>query len=507
MDSDPHIHNGKAPLPPQQLLSESTAPKALRDDDLDWPRSPAETATLPEPNGGSPTPLESSEEAFSSQSPPGGSARSQHRFENYSDLSAGSTPAKVRQRKPVTRASIFSSNRGEPKGGSSLPGQNSEDQLEARISSILTKFPGQIRLKSGPESDAHEILPSNISPGRKRPFFRSPGTKSIKTPPALSSSALTLTPAHSKKSTPRTQEGDPGIKLYHLHQPGADVPIKLFVRLVGEGGERVMVRIGGGWADLAEYLKEYAIHHGRRSTSDGRFEIQGLPQSPLANPSSGSAGFPSSPISPNSRPSSSSGRVGYAWHPSPKLKRYSFGSEPAGPETAPMTPANLSRDFRSSEPVTPGSIESSKSSYLIRPSSRLSSTTDDDSPSFGLGLAGPKTRRTAVSPSKQAWVDGMVDQARKASGEKRPGLRGVGVDTGDFGDLGRVGSTKRVFMRMRKDRVRSESGSASAYGNTATVGAKSELGAGTGAGAGAGNGTGAEAEAGAEFASGTGSGI
>ena len=489
-DSRPQSHNGEAPLPAQHASQEPTGPKDLQDDEVYSPTVPTKIKSLPESTDSPPTPPASSEQAMHSQRQPGGSARSQHRFESYSDLTPGSTPAKIRQKKPGGRTGIFSSGKNNgPKDHSGLPPPNSEDQLEARISSILTEFPGQFRLKSGPESDAREILPANISSPRKRPFFRSPGTNSMKTSPGSSSPALTLTPAHSKKSKSHVQDGDPGIKLYHLHQPGADAPIKLFVRLVGEGGERVMVRIGGGWADLAEYLKEYAIHHGRRSISDGRFEIQGLPQSPSAPPSSSVAGYPSSPTSASSRPSSSSGRANHGWPPSPKPKRSSFGSEPADSETAPMTPANPPRPFRPSNSVTPGSIESSNPSYSHRPSSRLSSTTDDDSPSVGLGLAGPKARRTAVSPTKQAWVDGMVDQARKASAEKRPGQRGAGVDTGDFGDLGKVGSTKRVFLKMRRDGIRSGSGSGS--GTTAAAASASPSVAGAGAGAGAITGAGA----------------
>ena len=37
-----------------------------------------------------------------------------------------------------------------------------------------------------------------------------------------------------------------------------------------------MVRVGGGWADLGEYLRQYAEHHGRRTISEGKFEILGL---------------------------------------------------------------------------------------------------------------------------------------------------------------------------------------------------------------------------------------
>lgn len=485
-DLEPRHHKSESCLPAQLLFPESAISKdAVKDYVDDWLVSPTEIKTLPGSINGSSIPSEGLiEQASPAQNSLEGSVSSQHRFETYSDLSPGSTPAKVRQRKTAGRLGIFAGGRNNANERPNSPLKNSEDRLEARISSILTEIPGKIRLKSGPEDDAREILPSGKSSGRKRPFLRSLATKSIKTSPGLSSPALTLTPAHPKQSTSRAQDGDPEIKLYHLHQPGKDAPIKLFVRLVGEGGERVMVRIGGGWADLGEYLKEYAIHHGRRSVSDGRFEIQGMPQSPTTTSSSGVAGFPSSPTSSSSRPSSSSNHIS---QPHSKPKRHSFGSAPSDPSHAPVTPANPPRAFRSFEPVTPGSVESNvSSSYPLRPSSRLSSNTDDDSPSVGLGLAGPRSRRTVVSPTKQAWVDGMIDQARKASAEKKkPSFKGTKAGVEDFGDLGRVGSTRRVFMKVRKDSARGEarvesgsgSGSGSRSGSVSGVGVEAEVGA------------------------------
>ena len=63
-----------------------------------------------------------------------------------------------------------------------------------------------------------------------------------------------------------------------------------------------------------------------------------------------------------------------------------------------------------------------------------------------LGLAGPKTRRTDVSPNKQAWVDGMLDQARKASTERKKS-----TGSGDFGYMGKVGQTRRVFFKAKAE--------------------------------------------------------
>ena len=318
-----------------------------------------------------------------------------HRFEQVSDLGLGSTPVKTIEKK--------TNQPYEDDSASSLttaPASNSsksvEDQLEARISSILTSIPAHIRLTSGPEPDAPEI--TRFSP------FQSPKTPTSR-PPALrfnrtqtSSPTMTLAPAQPKTSKTKSQNGEPEIKLYHLHQAGKDVPIKLFVRLVGEAGERVMVRIGGGWADLAEYLREYATHHGRRAVSDGRFDIQGPSSSPLA-----------SQVSPSSRPVTPSS-TGTA----PAMKRQQI--TPAGQFDTPHTPA--------SDPS-------------LRPSSRTSWTPEEqDSPS--LGLAGPKTKKVDISPRKQAWVDEMLDQARQGGAEQ-------------FGDIGKVGATKRVFLKSKTE--------------------------------------------------------
>src|SRR5204863_3483799 len=118
------------------------------------------------------------------------------------------------------------------------------------------------------------------------------------------SPSFTLAPAYAKNPRPRAKGGNPDIKLYHLHRSSGEAPIKLFVRLVGENGERVMVRVGGGWADLGEYLKEYATHHGRRPVTESKVEIQDIAPK-LSSISSGSASYANGRSTPVSRPGSS----------------------------------------------------------------------------------------------------------------------------------------------------------------------------------------------------------
>ena len=374
---------------------------------------------------------ENTKKVVSAGDPPSLLSRSHHRFEIVSDLSSGSTPVKLRRRKP---ANVMKANKDSRKNSSHIISptpKNTEDQLEARISSILTEIPGQIRLKSGPELDAPEVLPLDLL-GRDSLQSQGPRTKLSRSHSSVHSPRLTLAPANSKTSRSRGQDGDPEIKLYHLHRSGTEMPVKLFVRLVGESGERVMVRIGGGWADLGEYLKEYAVHHGRRSLLNGKFEIQGLPQSQSLALNLNRARSSSPPTSPLSRPGSSSSRA-----ESSQTSRRLLGSAGSFPDVdPPRTPTNPI--FRSYEAATP-STDSPAS--LLHPPSGLS-LTDEDSP---LGLAGPRTRRKDVSPDKQAWVDGMLDQARKASAEKKKGAEG------EIGDLGKIGGTRRVFIRSRTE--------------------------------------------------------
>lgn len=332
------------------------------------------------------------------------SKKTRNRFEDVADAAPGTTSGRIRQRRKSD-----STTPSKPKSQQSSPLKPSAEQLEARISSILTEIPARIRLASGPEPDAKEVL----RPGLGAFSLQAPAAH--QTPPRLTraqtsvpSPSMTLAPAQPKNSQTRFG-GDPEIKLYHLHQAGRDAPIKLFVRLVGEAGERVMVRIGGGWADLGEYLKEYASHHGKRSVSDSRYAFQGVPSSPIT---SSPAGF----SAPNSRPTSSSA---------------------LDASTTPMTPEQATPRFFE---ATPGSIPSIAP---LRPGSRPSSA-EDDSP---LGGAGPKGKQAVISPRKQAWVDGMLSQARKAGAEKGRGY------PADVGDIGRVGGTKRVFLRSKTMRL------------------------------------------------------
>lgn len=257
--------------------------------------------------------------------------------------------------------------------------------------------------------------------------------------------------------------GNSEIKVYHLQAPDRDKPIKLYVRLVGED-ERVMVRVGGGWADLGDYLKEYAIHHGRRSASD----TKGLADSKVLTPSEvlnssprlrfddislRSSPAPSSPVADIPiRADSPSSRA-----PPPALANRKVrgpGSNLAV-NSLQASDGNLFR--RKTDALTPGvpgsersvSMTSVKSGTFVDDEDDVDSglRSEDGSPSVGLG--GPR-RNVELSPTKQAWVEGMLNQASRQASVEKDKEKEKERERAKFGDLGKIGGTRRLFMRGKK---------------------------------------------------------
>ncbi|ORY06226.1 hypothetical protein BCR34DRAFT_571449 [Clohesyomyces aquaticus] len=322
---------------------------------------------------------------------------------------------------------------------------NSVEDLERKISDILTTIPAHIRLTSGPEADAREIKAGKVTHKGSKGYLRA--SRSIS---GMKSPELTLSPAKqdfdsanaaSGRRSAAAPRGDNDIKLYHLTQPGKEHPQKLYIRRVGENGERVMVRVGGGWSDLGEYLRHYAEHHGRRAVSEGKFEILGLEvRNQEASP----------------RPESAMSK---------RDRRLSGG--PRSPTSTPQKAAGVSiatEEMNTNVPgitTTPAAI-SSETSAPSTSSSRHSWTGNE------VGLAGPKAKKLDLTGEKLEWVEGMLNKARTASGnfpsgptrsehtpkdshtdraESRSESRTGNRQKPNFGDLGKVGGTKRVFMK------------------------------------------------------------
>jgi hypothetical protein len=326
---------------------------------------------------------------------------------------------------------------------------NSAEELERKISDILTTIPAHIRLTSGPGADAPEVKPTRgLAAKGSSSYLRA--NRSVS---GLKSPELTLSPAKNefdstvtgRKSAAATRT-DNDIKLYHLTQPGKEQPVKLFIRRVGENGERVMVRVGGGWADLGEYLRQYAEHHGRRTASEGKFEILGL-----------EVNKPDTMNSPN-RPESAMSK---------QERRISSARPMISPHTTPTKATTPGISMDDAAPAMP----SFASTPGIAEEIALPSTNSSQRSWSGneVGLAGPKAKKLDLSGEKLEWIEGMMKQARTASGsvmppnhtprtrEDRADSRGesrsesrAGSKKPDFGDLGKVGGTKRIFLKGGK---------------------------------------------------------
>ncbi|KAI1138832.1 hypothetical protein F5Y05DRAFT_382539 [Hypoxylon sp. FL0543] len=339
---------------------------------------------------------------------------------------AGSTPP----RSPIAPPEIFDadasfedeSQLGSPSRMSTISSVSEDEQLHQQISDILESIPAKFRFKRTPGVN---LNPPDFQPPsrpKSRTLDRSRRSNS-------SLSSRTGTPSFSRSGTPSfmlTPAREPrpktkssqGIRVYHLSRPTGEPPLKLLIRPVGENGERVMVRIGGGWADLGEYLREYAIHHSSKSKGEGKVDIRDLPAMPTgpgSSPSSRPGSAMDSPLTPLAV----------------RKTRKSLGEE--GAPKYPKTPfANLGQE---------SDIPTSETSARSRASSHLDWDEEDSS----LGLAGPKGKKIDMSDESRAWVESVKEKVRIASGELKapPEQR---LDT-KFGEMGRVGGTKRLFRK------------------------------------------------------------
>ncbi|KAL2165870.1 hypothetical protein VTG60DRAFT_3701 [Thermothelomyces hinnuleus] len=408
---------------------------------------------------------------------------------NRSLLSTRSRSVSFNDHPTVTELPSFPSPPGTPTTSTTLddddatePGTPSErqmpgmdDQLQQQISEILESVPAKIRLTAEPpavnlnppdfkmptgrKSSRSDAIPRSQSNGSMRSVYSRSATPSF-----------TLAPA--RNSRPRHQRDNREIKVYHLSRSNGEAPIKLFIRCVGEHGERVMVRVGGGWADLGEYLKEYASHHLRRSAgaaTDGKVEVKDIPRAGSVRPPDATP--PSRPASAMDAHSPVSPLKVRKTRRSPTANSDEQNHQQLPAAIRPKTPlANLGR-----LDATPPSDASS--SMRSRSSSRIS--WDEDDGTVALGMAGPRAKQIEMSEESRAWVESIKEKVRIASSERKPpppsssfssvssvagaeggaaaggvkGLEASLMDRGDgsgramFGELGKVGRTKRLFRR------------------------------------------------------------
>ncbi|KAI1438878.1 hypothetical protein GGR50DRAFT_306742 [Xylaria sp. CBS 124048] len=323
-----------------------------------------------------------------------------------------------------------------------------DDHLQKQLRELLETIPARIELKrrlinlNPPDFQ----LPSRPKPTRRRsdasrrPNSAFSSRESRVTTPSYSRSAtpsFMLAPV--RDTRPRSTSSQ-GIRLYHLTRSG-ERPIKLFIRCVGEHNERVMVRVGGGWSDLGEYLRAYAIHHGSRSKGEGKVEVTDAAPASSKHPGS----------SPISRPSS-------AQNSSPMsplaVRKTRTNSNEESMLGAPRTPLGNGLNGRENGD-TPGSGSSTKSG--------VSSNIDWDEEDSALGLAGPKaTKRKDISAESRAWIESVKAKVRMASTERiapsrsaeqlrpaQPSVARTQKQTAEdrFGEMGRAGATKRLFKK------------------------------------------------------------
>ncbi|KAI1767697.1 hypothetical protein GGR53DRAFT_481255 [Hypoxylon sp. FL1150] len=305
---------------------------------------------------------------------------------------------------------------------STVSSSSDDDHLHQQIRVLLQTIPAKIRLDRKPRinlnppdlnlpprpksrNDTTRRSNSSMSSRAGTPFSRS-GTPSFMLAPA-------------RESHPRSKNS-PAIKVFNLTRSTGEPPLKLLVRTIGTGDrERVMVRIGGGWADLGEYLREYAIHHSSRSKGEGLVDVKDVPAMPNGLGSS-----------PSSRPSSAMG-------------------SPITPLAVRKTRKSLGEEGAPRYPRPKTSFSSVKSD-LDTPSpeasawSRESSHVDWDEEDSALGLAGPKGKKVEMNDESRKWVESVKEKVRIASGERPPPDQRL--DT-KFGEMGKVGGTKRLFRK------------------------------------------------------------
>jgi hypothetical protein len=303
----------------------------------------------------------------------------------------------------------------------------SDQNLRKQISDIIDSIPAKIKLATEPPNlNPPDLqLPKLRKKPSKEPFKRSTSSMSNAST-RTSTPSFTLAPArHSRARHNRSQQE---IKVYHLSRSTGEAPIKLFIRCVGENGERVMVRVGGGWADLSEYLKEYASHHGRRSEK-AKVEVRDAPRvpsrlggdmrsSPPSRPASALDGAPMTPLAVRKARRS----MGATGSEAPRLRSGTPGPMPRGADDVPSSEERGNRS---------------------RSNSRMSWVEEDSS---FLGLAGPSSKRLEMSDENKAWVESVKEKVRLASGERR--VSGTTEENRNkFGELGKVGGTKRLFPK------------------------------------------------------------
>ncbi|KAF2228261.1 hypothetical protein BDZ85DRAFT_255677 [Elsinoe ampelina] len=336
------------------------------------------------------------------------------------------------------------------------------DYMDRHVSRVLRKMTSNIHFSARPGNSKARAETPSPSRGGGRSGSRT-------------SRGLTLAPASPPEATLKRHIKDGETKLYHLSQPGREQPIKLFVRLVGKE-ERVMVRVGGGWMDLEDYLRQYAEHHTHRFMgNNGGIEVTeasrvdsnkkrtpDLRQAMSPRPES-AMGFrhddPRSPDLSSSPPQhnalnatpdaytlnhptrsqevtpSSEGVASPASQPS---NYFDTMTSPSAKSNSTETPSRDSTSQLRSNPLFPKIVDPPIQS---RPNS-LGGIAPTSSPPVASPASGPSTVKTGLDAQKARWVEDMIARAKQSASDKKnkDGKEG----RKDWQDLGKVGGTRRL---------------------------------------------------------------
>ena len=355
-----------------------------------------------------------------------------------------------------------------PVGLTSKKEVTTDDQIQAQLSNLLASIPTNIKLSNEAASDTPPVSRFSASSqneslkvGKTRrslpPFVRPSSSLSTRSPSSLSNRsatpAFTLQPA--TKHAVHRHGQHPEIRVYHLSRYG-DAPIKLHIRRVGEGGERLMVRTGGGWADLGEYLTAYISHHGRRIASgvgEDKVEVENLGAGKRSVSSSSTSTVRARTSTMGGRESPGPSRPGSVLGMERPLSslyvrktRRSVGEY--SEHVLPSTPQHHATSH-SSTPNSSNDTSNSNRSQS-RSASRMSWTESPDERGYGervigeqgarvgsvggLGLAGPNSGTKIIGKDELEWVRSTTEKVRIASAEKEKAKLGRKDKGGKFGE-------------------------------------------------------------------------
>lgn len=299
--------------------------------------------------------------------------------------------------KPATNRTANKSGRANK--SPSLPFQEHLSELVNSLPTpihLVTSRADSLSPISTTQKDHDQISHAVRTPHDRVPSLLRAFENARSTPPSAAQNlpALTLTAVETRRRT----RGPSDIRIYHLSAPGKEKPIKLFIRRIGENNERLMVRVGGGWADLGEYLRAYAAHHLSSMGMDVRDLEQTKPDNSQAN------GKHQRDVSNSTTVSADETLSTHVDEPSELHSELIETSTP--------------KDTHSTIQFTPDLTQRSQTPTSFSDSHRrITPYSNEQVSSKPVSLAGPvafkRAQKQEMNSEKKEWVKGIVEQARR----------------------------------------------------------------------------------------------